>query len=178
MPVGRVQFLFLRPLSFGEYLEATQNDLIQKYLETVQIENPFDEAVHGKLLSLVREYIALGGMPAVIAEYVRSKNLLECQSLQNAILTAYRNDFGKYAERSSYLVLETVFTKMPGLLGKWLKYTSIDPNLKAEVLREALHKLADAGLLLPVFATSGAGIPLVAHKNEKNVNSFFLMLDS
>ena len=81
MPVGRVQFLYLRPLSFGEYLDACGNSKLRSYLQ--DFDGTFiEDVIHQKLLSLVREYFALGGMPAVIAEYLESKSLLQCQEIQ------------------------------------------------------------------------------------------------
>jgi len=174
MPVGRVQFMYLHPLSFGEYLAATQNERLREYLHTVQVKDAINEAVHLQLLKLVREYFALGGMPAVIAEYLDSKNLLECQNLQTSLLTTYRRDFGKYAKRTPHELLETIFTKIPGLVGKWLKYSTIDSSLRSEVIKTALHKLSDAGIILPIYATSGVGLPLISHANKKKCKFLFL----
>jgi predicted AAA+ superfamily ATPase len=174
MPVGRVQFMYLRPLSFSEYLEATQNERLREYLHTIQVKDSINEAVHNQLMKLVREYFALGGMPAVIAEYLESKSLLESQTIQTSILATYRRDFGKYAKRTPHELLETIFLKMPGLVGKWLKYATLDPNLRSEVIKTALHKLSDAGIILPIYATSAAGLPLISHANEKKCKFLFL----
>ena len=124
MPVGRVQFMYLRPISFGEFLDATQNNQLRNYLHSIHIHDQIEEVVHQKLLSLVREYFALGGMPAILPEYLESKSLLQCQDLQNAILTTFRKDFGKYAGRLPHSHLQTIFTKAPGLIGRWLKYST------------------------------------------------------
>jgi predicted AAA+ superfamily ATPase len=77
MPVGRVEFMYLRPLSFGEYLLAKGHTKMKDYLKALHIGDVIEEAVHNRLLSLVREYLSLGGMPAVIAEYLASKKLLQ-----------------------------------------------------------------------------------------------------
>lgn len=167
MPVGRVQFMYLRPMSFGEYLEASDNIKLRDYLKTVKIGDGIDEAVHLKLLSLVHEYFALGGMPAVISEYLETKSLTQCQDIQNAILTSFRNDFGKYSSSKSYPYLQTVFAKAPGLIGKWLKYSTIDPDTPSKILKNALSKLCEAGLIILVCATSAAGLPFITHMNEK-----------
>ena len=174
MPVGRVQFMYLRPLSFGEFLDATHHSKLRAYLRSIEIHDRIEDAVHQKLLSLVREYFALGGMPAILTEYLESKSLLQCQDLQNAILMTFRKDFGKYAGRLSHTHLQTIFTKAPGLIGKWLKYSTIDPDTASITLRNALEKLCDAGLITLVYATSGSGLPLVSHRNEKKCKFLFL----
>jgi predicted AAA+ superfamily ATPase len=174
MPVGRVQFMYLRPLSFGEYLEALGHAKLRQYLQTVHLKDKIEEALHKKLLSLVKEYAALGGMPAVIFEYLESKSLFQCQNIQTAILATFRKDFGKYADRTPHAHLQTIFTKAPGLVGKWLKYATLDPDVSPVTLKNALRKLCDAGLIVLVYATSAAGLPFVSHMNEKKCKFLFL----
>jgi len=174
MPVGRIQFMYLRPLSFGEYLGASGNSKLRNYLHALHIGEDIEPVVHQHLLSLVREYLALGGMPAVIYEYLESKSLLQCQNIQTAVLTTYRQDFGKYAKRTPYTHLQTIFSKAPGLVGQWLKYSNLDPDVSPATLRNALYKLCDAGLIILVYATSAAGLPFIAHVNEKKCKFLFL----
>jgi uncharacterized protein len=174
MPVGRVQFLYLRPLSFGEYLEATGNTKLRGFLHTVHVGEKIDEVVHEKLLTYVREYCILGGMPAVIAKYLATKSPIQCQELQTDILLSFRKDFGKYAKRLPHAHLETIFSKAPGMIGEWLKYVNLDPDTASATLKQALKKLCDAGLILPVYTTSGTGLPFITHMNEKKFKLLFL----
>lgn len=174
MPVGRVQFLYMRPLSFGEYLDASGNSQLRDYLRSVQLGDAVEGIVHQRLITLVHEYCILGGMPAVIVEYLESKDLSRCQEIQTAILTAFRKDFGKYAGRMPHEHLQTIFAKTPGLIGQWLKYVTLDPDTASATLKNALRKLCDAGLILLVYATSGAGLPFITHMNEKKCKFLFL----
>jgi len=175
MPVGRVECMYLRPVSFAEYLDASGNAQLRSYLHKVHVGDQIEPAVHERLLTLVREYFALGGMPAVLAEFFQSKSFLRCQEIQTSLLTIFRRDFGKYAKRSSqHEHLQTVFAKAPGLVGQWLKYSSIDPETRAVTLKGAIQKLCDAGLILLVRATSGQGLPFVTHADEKKCKFLFL----
>lgn len=174
MPVGRVQFMYLRPLSFGEYLDASGNEKLRAYLSTVQLTSIPDKVVHDRLLVLIREYFALGGMPAVIAEFLLSKSLLQSQDIQTSLLATFRADFGKYAGRTPHEHLQTIFSKAPGLIGQWLKYSTLDPDTSTITLKNALTKLCQAGLILLVHATSGAGLPFISHANEKKCKFLFL----
>ena len=174
MPVGRVQFLYLRPLSFGEFLDAMGHAKLRNYLQLVQIEETIEAVVHKKLLTLIREYFALGGMPAVINEYLQSKSLRACQEIQTNILTAFRLDFGKYAARTPHEHLQNIFAKAPGLIGQWLKYTTIDAETAPRTLKNAIKKLSNAGLISLVYATSAAGLPFATHMNEKKCKFLFL----
>ncbi len=174
VPVGRIQFMHLRPLSFGEYLNASGHSQLRDYLKSLHIGNFIEEIVHQKLLSLVHEYFALGGMPAVISEYLDSKSLLQCQDIQTSILDTFRKDFGKYANRMPHKHLQTIFTKAPGLVGQWLKYSTLDPEASPSTLKNALQKLCDAGLIILVHTTSASGMPLISHRNEKKCKYLFL----
>ncbi|NGX34060.1 MAG: hypothetical protein K1060chlam1_00407 [Candidatus Anoxychlamydiales bacterium] len=174
MPVGRVGFMYLRPMSFGEYLTATDNQKLRNYLKSLHIKDNIDEVIHERLILLVREYFALGGMPAVINQYLDTKSLLQCQDIQNAILLGFKKDFGKYAKKMPHKYLEQIFSKAPGLIGKWLKYKTLDPDINYRTLKNALNKLSDAGLIILVHATSAAGLPFITHKNEKKCKMLFL----
>ncbi|MBI5345888.1 MAG: ATP-binding protein [Chlamydiae bacterium] len=174
MPVGRVQFMYLRPLSFGEYLEASGNLKLRDFLKNLHIKDSMQDVIHQKLLYLVREYLALGGMPAVISEYLQSKNLLRCQEIQTDLLRTFRLDFGKYAKKLPHEHLQTVFAKSPGLIGEWLKYSTLDPDTSSATLKKALKKLCDAGLIILVYTTSGSGLPFETHMNEKKFKLLFL----
>ncbi|PCI95947.1 hypothetical protein COB11_00675 [Candidatus Aerophobetes bacterium] len=174
MPVGRVQFLHMRPMSFAEYLDASNNEKLRKYLSTIHVKDEVEEAIHNRLLALVREYIALGGMPAVISAYLTNKSLLQCQEIQTAILSTFRNDFGKYATLTQHDHLKTIFTKAPGLIAQWFKYSKLEADTPARTLKNALYKLRDAGLIILVYAASAAGLPFATHMNEKKFKLLFL----
>jgi hypothetical protein len=174
MPVGRVQFLYLRPVSFGEYLDASGYSNLRHYLQNIQLKDVIEDVVHDRLLGFVREYFALGGMPAVVSEYLDSKSLTQCQDIQTANLMTFRNDFGKYAGRTPHIHLQTIFEKVPGMIGLWLKYSTLNPDVAIATLKTALKKLSDAGLIILVYATSGAGLPFITHVNEKKCKFLFL----
>jgi len=71
MPVGRVLFLYLEPLSFSEYLDATGNQNLRRFLSDVKLTDSIDDVIHKKLLELLRIYIIVGGMPAVLTRLSR-----------------------------------------------------------------------------------------------------------
>jgi predicted AAA+ superfamily ATPase len=68
MPVGRVQFIYLEPLSFGEFLTASGNDLLRHHLQEIRLTSVWDDAIHQKLMELLRLYLIVGGMPAAVKE--------------------------------------------------------------------------------------------------------------
>lgn len=118
MPVGRVQYLFLKPLSFGEYLIACGFESLRKYLGGITFDTPIEEVLHQQLLKLMRQYIFLGGMPKVVETFLNSKDISEAQKMQTIILTTYQDDFGKYAGHLDIRYLITLFMRVPRLVSQ------------------------------------------------------------
>ena len=174
MPVGRVEYLFLKPLSFTEFLTATGHDLLRERLAAVTLSEPPDEVLHRKALDCVREYMILGGMPAVVKEYNASKSWLDSQREQAAILNTYRDDFGKYSRQSQQKCLNNLFDKAPGIIGEIFQYSKVDPHTDPRQIRMVIEKLTHAGLIYPAHAVSATGLPLLLTKNEKKFKLYFL----
>ncbi len=173
-PVGRVQSLYLKPLSFREYLQSLHEESIIKYIDILSWEHPFDEIIHEKLLQYVRQYFLTGGMPAVVRSFLEKKSFLECQQILKTLLETYRSDFSKYASKTQYKYLQVFFEKAPGLVGQHFKFSHIDPELRSRELKIALEQLEWAGLLHRIIATSASGIPLQTHIKENKIKLLFL----
>ena len=93
MPVGRIQYLFLYPLSFGEFLDALDESELRDY--TLEASNlaKLPLSLHDKLNDLVRKYLVVGGMPAVLKEYITTRNINNIQRIQRSIIDTYIDDF-------------------------------------------------------------------------------------
>lgn len=172
-PVGRVEFLYLRPLSFVEYLHSV-SPLIAKRLDQFDLKHPPSELEHQELLKLVRRYLFIGGMPAAVQESLKEESLLETQRVHNRILLAYESDFGKYAEQTQHRYLQMIFRKAPPLITQTLKFSHIDSDVRARELRPALDLLCHAGLFQRIYATTAAGLPLHAHMKDDRFKLLYL----
>lgn len=173
-PVGRVQFLYLNPLSFYEYLVSYKNESLLEMLENVTLQRPLDPFVHQQLLIRLREYFLLGGMPSVIRSFLESRSFLDCQTILTGLLETYRSDFSKYATSAQYKYLQIFFEKAPGLICKNFKYSHIESDYRSQDLKKSLEQLSWAGLLHQVIVTSAAGIPLQVHAKENKFKLLFL----
>lgn len=167
MPVGRVQFMHLKPLSFEEFLVAHGYRQLHVYLKTTTLEQPPNETSHTKLLGLAKQYLALGGMPEVHEDYLINHELSMCQTIQTTLLNTYKRDFGKYASQDMQDYLQAVFTSAPHFAGKQMKYVDIDRQMRSRGLKKAITLLEQAGVLQRVYASQASGIPLNATLNEK-----------
>lgn len=160
MPVGRVQLFHMKPVSFKEFLSATGD------------ETP--ESIHDKATRAVQEYCVLGGMPAVIDEYIAKKSYMSAQDMQNILLTTYQNDFGKYSGGSMLNYCQLIFNKSAALVAKQFKYTHVSSDIQSRELKPALQRLIQAGILHAVYSTAATGLPLNALLNEKKLKLLYL----
>lgn len=174
MPVGRIQSFYLKPMSFKEFLEARGYHKLLDAFANVDLETPLHAAFADEAETLLREYFITGGMPEVVANFVESRQLNQCQIIQAGILDTYRTDFGKYANVSRQKYLEKIFEKAPGMVAQQFKYSMIDSQMKARDLKMALDDLEDAGVLHRVYSTAASGLPLITHINEKKFKTLFL----
>lgn len=174
MPVGRVQYLYLRPLSFEEYLIARGFSQLVSYLQNVTLTDTISDVVHQRLISLLREYIIIGGMPEVIAEFLLTERFQACQTLQESLLLTFRDDFGKYAKHTQHRYLQAVFERAPTLVGEAFSFNKVDSTLRARELKPALECLVMAGLIHLIYHTSGSGLPLISTRNDERYKLHFL----
>ncbi len=172
-PVGRVEFLYLRPFSFIEYLQAASPFVAKRLLEFTLKQIP-SELEHTELLKWVRRYLFIGGMPAAIQSSLKQDSLLEPQRVHHRILQAYESDFGKYAKHTQHKYLHMVFQKAPAVIAQILKYRRIDEEVRSRELKPAIELICHAGLLQRVFATTATGLPLHAHIKDDRFKLLYL----
>jgi predicted AAA+ superfamily ATPase len=173
-PVGRIEFLFLYPLSFSEFLLALGDKKLCEYLSHIQLTDSIPESIHDKAIERLKLYFVLGGMPAVVQSYIDNNDLLRCQQLQAFILNTYRGDFGKYAHIVNPPYCQRVFEKAPLLIAKKFKYVDVDPDIQSRELKKAVTALRLAGIITPIFMSKATGLPLNASINEKDFKLLFL----
>ncbi|MDQ1351065.1 MAG: ATP-binding protein [Acidobacteriota bacterium] len=174
MPVGRVDSLYMYPLSFLEYLNAREENLLIETLVNHDPHEKISEAGHSKLLLLLGEYMAVGGMPEVVTCFIETSDLNKCFKIHRTIVDTYRQDFNKYAKKYQLKYVELLFNSIPGLLGKKFKYNSIPGEFRARELRPSLELLEKAGIVHKITHSSGQGIPLAASAKEETFKLVFL----
>lgn len=174
MPVGRIQYLYLKPFSFKEFLQASNKLSLLEIIEQSTIQTKIPAVIHEELLKLVRQFFVLGGMPAVLSEYFSSQDLSNCQNIQSSLLNTYQNDFGKYSRKTNHKYLQQLFSKAPGLIGQQFKYVNVSSEMRSRDIKVALENLQHAGIVFSVYATHASGLPFNALANEKRFKLLFL----
>ncbi len=173
-PVGRVQFIYLKPFSFEEFALALNEEQALLALNHSSIQKPIPEELHQKCLQKIKEYFLIGGMPASVAEFQSNRSFLIPERILELLLATYRADFSKYATDAEQKYLRLIFEGVVYQIGEKFKYSSIDPHMKSRELKIALDKLQMAGLIYLIFATSASGIPIAQHIKLNKFKPLFL----
>lgn len=173
MPVGRIEYLFMGPLTFEEFLLANDETELLQYLNNYTLGALLHPTIHKTLLKYQNHFIFTGGMPGAVMAYL-SGDYNDVMFEHRLVLQTFIDDFSKYNRRVNSNSLSTVFRKVPQLLGHKIKYSRISPHEKAKDLHTALSLLSMAGIVHFIFHTSCNGIPLEAEQNEKVFKALFL----
>lgn len=173
MPVGRVEYQFVQPFCFRDFLLARGlddcvmaiSDFVNGRSKTIPL------SAHQRLLSELAHYAFIGGMPEALSRFLDEKSPIRgidaARNIQNRIMLAYRDDFGKYGKRVSLEAIRASVEALPAVVGSTkVKYSSISRTIKAEQVRAAITALENAGLLRRVFHSSASGIPLGAGEDS------------
>ncbi len=167
MPVGRISYMYLEPMSFEEFLRAQNQHKLCEFLEGYSLQDKISEHVHLRLLESLREYLFVGGMPAAVQNWIVNKSLLKVGAIHQDILSTYRDDFAKYAKRVQHESLEEVLGAIPRMLGRKFKYSAINYDIRSELLKQALNLLCKARIAHKVVSCAANGVPIAAEVREK-----------
>ena len=165
-PVGKVDFLDLRPLSFSEFLLSQNEKALVEALKTKNwsVVSIFTE----KLKEYLRYYFYVGGMPEVVDTFAQTRDWQLVRRIQNRILNSYEGDFSKHAPNETVPRIRMVWQSIPSQLAKENKkfvYGVIREGARAKDFELAIQWLTDCGLLLKSHRVSKPGIPLAAYQN-------------
>lgn len=165
LPVGRVQTVYMYPLSFLEFVNACGETILLDAIVNNSGMQAMSPIAHTKALTLVSEYLAIGGMPEAVATWIETKNPHKCFEVHQTLINSYRQDFGKYATKYQIKYLDILFDNVPLQLGKKFKYSSLAGDYRKRELAPCLDLLATAGVVNKVFHTDAQGLPLGAQIN-------------
>lgn len=173
-PVGKVEFLDLRPLTFKEFLKALGEEELIKLIEQKNME--LIKIFSDKLKVYLKQYFYIGGMPEVVASYIESKDFQEVRKKQEILLNAYEQDFSKHAPSTIIPRIRQLWHNIPTQLSKENKkfiYGLIKEGARAREYEIALSWLIDCGLVYQVNRINDCKVPLVAYQD---FNAFKLYL--
>lgn len=165
-PVGKVDFMDLRPLSFNEFLLSLNESGLVEVLKAKDwsVISVFKE----KLKEYLRYYLYVGGMPEVVDAFVQTRDWELVRRIQNRILNSYEGDFSKHAPYEIVPRIRMVWQSIPSQLAKENKkfvYGVIKEGARAKDFELAIQWLVDCGLLLKCYRISKPSLPLSAYQD-------------
>jgi predicted AAA+ superfamily ATPase len=172
IPVGRVEYYHLGPMSFEEFLLALgQENLVMNLRKKPEATG---QLVFDKLCRHLKEYYYIGGMPEAVATYVETKSFLAVASVHRSILETYKDDFPKYATKAESVNLGVLLSTISRHVGKKIKYSELLRDVKHSSIKKALWLLENARIVFRCTHSNASGIPLLGQIEESVFKIYFL----
>lgn len=173
MPVGRIEFLYLGPMDFEDFLVAVGRPRLAHHLRTFSLADGFPEALHAQYLDLLRQYWVVGGLPEAVSAYASTaagqpRDFESVARVQQNMVATYRDDFAKYSHGRLKERMQLVFDRLPALVGRKFKYVAVSRDHRASELGDALVHLCMARVAWKVQRTAANGLPLGAEVDERH----------
>lgn len=177
VPVGYMAEKQMNPLDFEEFAMALgMSDEVMDHLRSCyEKRQPVDPVVHDKMMELLRLYLVIGGMPAVVAKYLATNNLQMIRDEQENIIKLYHKDIGKY-DSGNKLYIKEIFEMIPSELNaknKRFILKSLHERANFERYKNSFLWLADAGVALPTYNVEEPRLPLKLNE-QRNLFKLFL----
>jgi len=173
--VGRIDSLFMYPFSFQEFMLACGERLLWNEVCKSSPEKPLFSVFHDKCLVYLKKFLIIGGMPAVVSQFLKNNDMLKVQKTLDSLILSFQTDFAKYKKKIPALLLREVLASVIKQSGGKFIYSKA-ANTSQYNIKQAVNMLIMAGLVIPVFSSSANGIPLGAQMNYKKCK--MLLIDT
>ncbi|MCI5144780.1 MAG: ATP-binding protein [Candidatus Electrothrix sp. AR3] len=174
MPVGRIQYLHMGPMTFSEFLSAMNEEGLKNFIDQYEFGREIGAIVHQRLLGLLRSYYYIGGMPEAVAVFAESRSYKDVSEVHNSIIETYRDDFPKYAGSRNLNRMLNVFNFAARNVGIKIKYSNISSRDQSVTIKKDIELLAMARVIGKVIHSHCTGLPLQADLQEKVYKLLFL----
>lgn len=175
MPVGRIEYFHMGPMTFKEFLIELNEKYLVDLMSHFKINQEFPRAAHEKLMRRLREYIFVGGMPEAVLSFSQSGLLEDASRSHESILATLKDDFNKYTKTSKEMLrLQNLLKYIPANIGQKVKYAKVSTNDKARETKHAIELLSLARICSQIFHSSCSGIPLEAEEDQSVFKLLFV----
>ncbi|GHU70371.1 ATPase [Bacteroidia bacterium] len=164
-PVGKVDTQYMRALSFSEFVAAVENEEMAKILNDTDKMRFFASTFEKRL----KQYFYIGGMPEIVASFVKNNDYAEVRALHEKIISDYKADFSKYNDYDTALKINAIFDSIPSQVSrenKKFKYSEIKKGSRADDYLVSLGWLENSDLIRKVLAIYEPKIPLKFYEQQ------------
>lgn len=166
MPVGRIDFAFMYPMTFNEFLLAINENGLEKAINEFSLNDTFSLAIHNRILELLRLYFFIGGMPEAVAYYTSEKDLSGIEKIHSGLIQSIQFDFAKYGTRKQQEHLKDVLHYVANNIGKKVKYSNVNRNIHSSLLKDTFIKLEMSRIIHLVRHTRSTGVPITQFQDK------------
>lgn len=158
-PVGRVEYMALRPCSFDEFLGAMGENGLKEMVQQVKV----PEVLHSRVLQWFNKYALIGGMPQAVAEYAQSQDVVALTDIYQSLLIGYRDDVEKYSySETSRNVLRHIIQNGWTLADEQITFDHFaSSSYKSREVGEAMRTLEKTMLIELVYPSTQTSLPIV-----------------
>ena len=173
-PVGMVNLLDISPLTFDEFLDATDEPLYT-YYQSITKEQQIEDIFHNRLMEVYNNYLIIGGMPECVSSWIKYKDPIKVAQIQNELIQIYENDFSKHNGKVNsgriLMVFRSIVTQLAKSNEKFM-YGAVREGGRARDFEEAIEWLVSAGMLNRVYNVSKLEHPLSAFEQLDQFKQF------
>lgn len=167
VPVGRVEFIYMYPLDFFEYLEARNKRELLSFLQGFSFTDKIPEAIHQEALGYFYEYTMIGGMPEVVRVYLENADITNLKSIYSSLFTGYCEDVYKYSSLANVKYISYIIEHAPLFAGMAITYEKFGgSNFKSREISNAFSILDKVMLSYQVSATESKELPIVGQRKR------------
>ena len=173
-PVGMINLLNIYPLTFDEFLNATDPPLYAYYC-SIEKEQDIETIFHNRLLEAYNHYLIIGGMPECVESWIKYKDPAKILQIQKELIEIYENDFSKHNGKVNSGRILMVFRSIVAQLAKpneKFMYGAVREGARARDFEEAIVWLVSAGMLNQVYNVSKMEHPLSAFDKSDQFKLF------
>lgn len=174
MPVGRVEFGYLYPMTFSEFLIAMSKKGLYEYIKNYKFSQAFSNALHSKIMEYLRLYFFIGGMPEAVKMFAKTSDLTDVEQVHESILTSLQYDFAKYGTRKQQQLMQDCLLFTARNTSRKVKYTKINPNVDSKSVKSALFKLETSRIIHLIRKTKSTSVPINQMVDNNTFKSLFL----
>lgn len=169
-PVGRVQQINMHPMNFEEFLMAQGfNALVNKITEPAK---PLPEVIEQKIYEALQNYFWVGGMPECVQHFVNTKNYMQVRKIQDDLIYAYIQDFGKYNPLVNKNCLLDILSNAANNIGSQVLYSKLSEQFTGPTIKKGVEVLSMAKIFKVINNVSVASLPFT--NSGKQFKLFFL----
>ncbi len=178
MPVGRIEYMHIFPMTSPEFLTARNQIWLKEKLDLfsqkkIKVKH-WTEELHRQLIDQLTTYMFMGGMPEVVQQFTEQSSFTKLKKISENISTTYMDDFHKYAKRNELTRLQQIYRKLPYHIGKKIKYSELLGEEKSINIKHCIQLLHQARIIEHVHHSNCSGLPVTAQKDFNVYKVFWL----